>query len=110
MICKPYYFNTKDGKEVTIRIIQENEIDEYHAFKYKAASETPYLGRSVDDYKTRKRNDTATYVAEANKDKNAYLFAVIADGKIIGDCYISFTNRIKEKHDSKIGLSILKKY
>ncbi|STO30857.1 putative acetyltransferase YhhY [Fusobacterium necrogenes] len=98
----------KNGKELTIRLVKIEEVQEFLNYINQCGKETDFLGfgeegigLTLEDEEKQIKNST---------DKNFMLVALV-DNKIVGSCSLRTNeSRMRLKHIALLGITILKEY
>ena len=113
MVVGEKEFLLKDGRKGIIRSANtedESEVSEVLAFIKVACSETDFLLRYSEEWDSTSLEDEKRFLeSNNNSDKQALLLCIV-DGKVVGDCFISWNTGLKTQHRANIGISILREY
>ena len=104
------YFSLKDGRTALLRSPEERDAEEMLEYLRKTSGETEYLLRYPEE--------CGRYTLEGEKalfeQKNASPFEAMivceVEGRIAGNCAITFGSRIKARHKASVAIALLKDY
>ncbi len=99
----------KDGKTAILRSLTPADAEAFLAFFTQAASETPFLLASPEDKPMTVEEEAGWIQAICQSETDAAILCLI-DGKIAGNCLISFTPRQKIRHRGRIAIALLQAY
>lgn len=110
MKIQDIHFTLKDGRQALLRSPGEEDVESTLEYLRISAGETEFILRYPEE--------CGKYTAEAEKllfeHKNASnydaMILCIVDGKVAGNCEISFHKAIKTRHRADIGIAILKEF
>lgn len=110
MIIREFGFMLKDGRKALIRSPKEEDIQGMLDYLYQSAKETDFLLRYP--------KECGRYTAEGEKDlferinssHTEAMLVCIVEGKVAGNCQISWNNRIKTRHRASVAIALLKDY
>ena len=104
------YFTLKDRRTALLRSPEERDAEEMLEYLRKTSGETEYLLRYPEE--------CGRYTLEGEKalfeQKNASPFEAMivceVEGRIAGNCAITFGSRIKARHKASVAIALLKDY
>lgn len=113
MIRQALEFTLKDGRKAVIRSANDSDEAEAKAaldFITKSCGETDFLLRYSEEWADTTIESEQGFLAEENKsDTKAMLFCFV-DGKIAGNCDISWGKNLKTRHRASVGIALLREY
>ncbi len=113
MIRQAIEFTLKDGRKAVIRSANDSDEAEAKAaldFITKSCGETDFLLRYSEEWADTTIESEQSFLAESNKsDTKAMLFCFV-DGKIAGNCDISWGKDLKTRHRATVGIALLREY
>lgn len=110
MIIKEIKYKLKDGRNALIRSPRNEDIQGMLDYLYISAGETDFILRYPEE--------CSKYTAEAEKalfdrmnaaDNEAMLVCLI-EGKVAGNCQITWSNEIKTRHRASVAIAILSEF
>lgn len=103
-------FNLKDGREALLRAPLEAEAAELLKFIIKASGETDYLLTCPEEWEKITVEREAAFIREKRLSQSELMLTCFVDGKIAGNCQISFLTGIKTRHRASVAISVLQEY
>ena len=107
MIIDDVRFELKDGREAILRSPKEEDAESTLEFLITAAGETNYLLRCPEEWEKFTPEGEKNLFEQKNASPNDAMIMCIVDGKVVGDCDISFKSGIKTKHRASIGIALI---
>ena len=110
MIIPEIEYTLKDGRKALIRSPRDEDIPGMLDYLYQSACETEFILRYPEE--------CGKYTAEGEKslfdrmnasDRDAMLVCIV-DGRLAGNCQISWSNHFKTQHRASIGIALLREY
>ena len=110
MIIREFEYTLKDGRKALIRSPKEEDVQGMLDYLYQSAGETDFILRYPEE--------CSKYTAEAEKELferinssgTEAMLVCIVEGKVAGNCQISWNNRIKTRHRASVAIALLKDY
>ena len=110
MIFEETYIQLKDGRKALLRSPCENDAEEMLRFIRKASGETDFLMAYPEEYADFTLEQEKTFLNANYNNKNALMIACVVDGKIAGNCQISFRTGMKDRHRASVAIALLQEY
>ena len=110
MIIKEFEYILKDGRRALIRSPKVEDIDSMLEYLYASAGETDFVLRYPEECSRYTKEAELELFERINNSSDEVMLVCIVDGKVAGNCDISWNNRIKTKHRAFIGITLLKDY
>ena len=110
MIFKESKFKLKDGREALLRSPCEEDAEEMLQFIIKASGETEFLLRSPEEWADFSLDQEKAFLNGACCNENSMMIACIVDGRIAGNCQISFSTGMKERHRASVAIALLQEF
>lgn len=110
MYLEPIEFTLKNGKKAIIRTPLPEDAASMVEYLNVTAAETPFLARCPEDCDRYTVGDEIKVFENAVKADNRLMLVCVLDGKVIGNCEISWKTHIKTMHRAGVGIAILKDY
>ena len=109
MYFEPKTIVLKDGRSCLLRSPDLEDVEEMLAFLHQTAAESHFLLREPEDVTD--TVDSERLFIEQIVDSEAQLMIVaLVDGKLAGNCGLTFRIYSKVKHRSKVGIGLLKEF
>ena len=107
MIITDIEFKLKDGRNAVIRSPRDEDVQGMLEYLYISAGETDYLLRYPEECgKYTAEGEKALFDRVNNSDNEAMLVCLV-EGKIAGNCQISWSNGIKTRHRAAVAIALL---
>lgn len=110
MIFKEAEFQLKDGRTALFRSPCEDDADEMLRFIRKASGETDYLMAFPEEFADFTLEQERAFINADYNSANGLMIAYIVDGRIAGNCQISFRTGMKDRHRASIAIALLKEF
>lgn len=110
MLIKDFEFTLKDGRTAIIRSPKDEDIQGVLDYLYISSGETDFILRYPEE--------CTKYTAEGEKQlfdrmkaaDNETMLVCIVEGKVAGNCQITWSNGIKTRHRAHVAIALLKEY
>ena len=110
MIIQNYKFTLKDGRHALIRSPKNEDIQGMLDYLYISAGETEFILRYPEE--------CDKYTAEGEKDlfdrinasDNEVMLVCLVEGKVAGNCQITWSKGMKTRHRAAVAIALLKEY
>lgn len=99
----------KNGKTAILRSPTLEDAEDFLAFFTQAATETPFLLRSPEDPPLTVEAETQ-WIQSILQSEAQVVILCLVDGKIAGNCLISFSPKKKIRHRGRVGIALLREY
>ncbi len=110
MIVNEFEFTLKDGRKALIRSPREEDIQGMLNYLYQSAGETDFLLRYPEECGRYTAEGEKELFERINHSDTEAMLVCIVEGKIAGNCQISWNNRIKTRHRAGVAIALLKDY
>ena len=110
MVFKETEFTLKDGRDAQLRSPCEEDAEEMLQFIKKASGETDFLMKFPEEFDKFTLEQEKAFINEDYYSPNALMIACIVNGKIAGNCQISFRTGMKDRHRSSVAIALLKEF
>ena len=110
MVFKETSFKLKDGRDALLRSPCEGDAEEMIQFIIKASDETDYLMKYPEEYADFTLEQERDFLNEAYQNENAMMIACVVDGRIAGNCLISFRTGKKDCHRASVAIALLQEF
>ena len=107
MIIDDVRFELKDGREAILRSPKEEDIESTLEYLVISAGETDYILRYPEECGKYTAEGEKTLFEQKNVSPNEAMIMCIVDGKVVGNCEISFFKGMKTKHRASIGIALI---
>lgn len=103
-------FELKDGRKALLRSPQEEDIESTLEYLTVSAGETDYLLRYPEECGKYTAEGEKKLFEQKNASPDEAMIMCIVDGKVVGNCDISFFKGIKTKHRASIGIALIREF
>ena len=107
MIIDDVRFELKDGREAILRSPKEEDIESTLEYLVISAGETDYILRYPEECGKYTAEGEKTLFEQKNASPYEAMIMCIVDGKVVGNCEISFFKGMKTKHRASIGIALI---
>ena len=110
MVFKETEFKLKDGRVALLRSPHEEDAEEMLQFIIKASGETDFLMKFPEEYAGFTLEQEKDFLNGAYQNENAMMIACVVDGRIAGNCQISFRTGKKDSHRASVAIALLQEF
>ena len=110
MIIREFEFTLKDGRKALIRSPKEEDIQGMLDYLYKSAEETDFVLRYPEECSRYTVEGEKELFERINSSETEAMLVCIVEGKVAGNCQITWNNRIKTRHRASVAIALLKEY
>lgn len=110
MIIQEFEYTLKDGRKALIRSPKEEDIQGMLDYLYKSAEETDFILRYPEECSRYTPEGEKELFERMNNSSNEAMLVCIVEGKVAGNCQITWNNRIKTRHRASVAIALLKDY
>jgi len=110
MIIREFEFTLKDGRKALIRSPKEEDIQGMLDYLYQSAEETHFLLRYPEECSRYTAEGEKELFERINHSSTEAMLVCIVDGKVAGNCQITWNNRMKTRHRASVAIALLKDY
>ena len=110
MVIDDVRFLLKDGREAVLRSPREEDVESTLEYLYVSAGETEYILRYPEECSKYTAEGEKKLFEQKNASPNAAMLMCVVDGKVIGNCEISFYTGMKTKHRATVAIALISKF
>ena len=110
MVFKETEFKLKDGRTALLRSPHEDDAEEMLQFIINASGETDFLMKYPEEYADFTLEQEKDFLNGAYQNENAIMIACVVDGRIAGNCQISFRTGKKDSHRASVAIALLHEF
>lgn len=110
MIIQEFEFELKDGRNALIRSPKEADVQGIMEYLKVIAGETLFLLRYPDEWELITEEEEKNWIDRMNRSDNEVMLVCLVDGKIAGNCTLSWRPLRKLRHRASIGVALKKEY
>lgn len=107
MIIDDVRFELKDGREAILRSPREEDVESTLEYLVISAGETEYILRYPEECGKYTPEGEKVLFEQKNASPNEAMIMCVVDGKVVGNCEISFFKGMKTKHRASIGIALI---
>ncbi len=110
MVYQEVEMQLKDGRNAIFRSPSEDDAEETLQFIKTASGETDYLMKFPEEYADFTIEQEKSFLRENYENPNKMMIACFVDGRIAGNCLISFHTSMKECHRASVAIALLQEF
>lgn len=110
MIIDAFEYTLKDGRKALIRSPKEEDIQGVLDYLFTSAGETEFILRYPEECCKYTLEGERDLFEKINSSDNEAMLVCLVDGKVAGNCQISWSKGIKTKHRATVAIALLKDY
>lgn len=110
MVFKEKEFKLKDGREALLRSPCEDDAKEMLQFIIKASGETDFLMKFPEEFAEFTLEQEKDFIREDYCNQNGMMISCLVNGKITGNCQISFRIGMKDRHRASVAIALLQEF
>ncbi len=110
MNFKETEFRIKDGRKAVLRSPSENDAKEMLSFIIRASGDTPFLMKYPEEHADTTLEQEKAFLKDAYESTDKMMICCLIDGRIAGNCLISFRTGIKDGHRASVAIALLKEF
>lgn len=110
MIIEPFEYVLKDGRTAVIRSPQDEDIPGMLAYLTASAGETDFVLRYPEECGKYTPEAEKALIDRINAAENEVMLMCIVDGKVAGNCMLSWSTGLKTRHRATVAIALLRDY
>ena len=110
MIIREFEYSLKDGRKALIRSPKEEDIQGMLDYLYQSAEETDFVLRYPEECSRYTAEGERELFDRINRSDTEAMLVCIVEGKVAGNCQITWNNRIKTRHRASVAIALLRDY
>ena len=110
MIVQEIEYTLKDGRKALIRSPKEEDIPGILDYLQRSSGETDYLLRYPEEWSRYTVKGAKERFERINASENGAMLVCLVEGKVAGNCQISWDDLIKTRHRASVAIALLKEY
>lgn len=110
MIIKDIEYKLKDGRNALIRSPKDEDIQGMLDYLYISAGETDFLMRYPEEYSKYTPEGEKALFDSINESDNEVMLICLVEGKVAGNCQISWSNGLKTRHRASVAIALLSEF
>ena len=110
MIIEEVKFKLKDGREAVLRSPKEEDVESTLEYLVISAGETDFILRYPEECGKYTPEGEKKLFEQKNASPNEAMIMCIVDGRVVGNCEISFFRGMKTRHRASIGIALISEF
>lgn len=110
MVFKEKEFKLKDGRDALLRSPCEDDAEEMLQFIIKASGETDFLMKFPEEFAEFTLEQEKDFICDDYSNQNGMMISCLVNGKIAGNCQISFRTGMKDRHRASVAIALLQEF
>lgn len=110
MIIDEVRFKLRDGREALLRSPKEEDVESTLEYLVVSAGETDFILRYPEECGKYTPEGEKKLFEQKNESSNEAMIMCVVDGKVVGNCEISFFKGMKTKHRASIGIALISEF
>lgn len=110
MIIDEVRFKLKDGREAVLRSPKEEDVESTLEYLVVSAGETDFILRYPEECGKYTPEGEKKLFEQKNESPNEAMIMCVVEGRVVGNCEISFFKGMKTKHRASIGIALISEY
>lgn len=110
MVIDDVKFLLKDGREAVLRSPREEDVESTLEYLYVSAGETEFILRYPEECGKYTAEGERKMFEQKNASPNEAMLMCVVDGRVIGNCEISFYRGIKTKHRATVAIALISEF
>ena len=110
MFINDIWFDLKDGRKALLRSPREEDVAGMLNYLYVSAGETEFIVRYPEECDKYTPEGEKELFERKNASGNEAMLVCIVDGKVAGNCEITFKTNMKTKHRAIVAIALLSEY
>jgi len=110
MIVEEVKFKLKDGREAVLRSPKEEDVESTLEYLVISAGETDFILRYPEECGKYTPEGEKKLFEQKNASPNEAMMMCVVDGRVVGNCEISFFRGMKTRHRASIGIALISEF
>ena len=110
MIIKDIEYKLKDGRNALIRSPRDEDIQGMLDYLYISAGETDFVLRYPEECSKYTAEGEKALFDRINESDNEAMLVCLVEGKVAGNCQITWSKGLKTRHRASIGIALLSEF
>ena len=110
MIITDIEFKLKDGRNAVIRSPKDEDIQGMLDYLYVSSGETNFLLRYPEECGKYTAEGEKALFDRVNQSDNEAMLVCLVEGKVAGNCQITWSKGIKTRHRATVAIALLSEY
>lgn len=110
MIINDIWFELKDGRRALLRSPKEEDIAGTLEYLRISAGETDFILRYPEECAKYTPESEKKLFEKKNESPNEAMIMCIVDGRVVGNCEISFRTNLKTRHRASVAIALISEF
>lgn len=110
MVIDDVKFLLKDGREAVLRSPREEDVESTLEYLRTSAGETEFILRYPEECSKYTPEGERALFEQRNASPNEAMLMCVVDGRVIGNCEISFYRGMKTKHRATVAIALISEF
>lgn len=110
MVVRELAFALKDGREALLRSPREEDIPAMLDYLRRSAGETEFLLRYPEECGKYSPEGERALFERMNAADNEAMLVCLVEGRLAGNCQITWSKRLKTRHRADVAIALLREY
>lgn len=110
MVINDIEFKLKDGRSALLRSPKDEDVQGMLDYLYISAGETDFILRYPEECNKYTPESEKDFFDHTNESENDAMIVCLVDGKVAGNCQISWSNGIKTRHRASVAIALLSEF
>lgn len=110
MMIDDVKFKLKDGREALLRSPKEEDVESTLEYLVISAGETDFILRYPEECGKYTPEGEKKLFEQKNESPDEAMIMCVVDGRVVGNCGISFFKGMKTKHRASIGIALISEF
>lgn len=110
MLVNDILFKLKDGRSALLRSPREEDIEGMLDYLVVSAGETDFILRYPEECSKYTREGENALFIQKNTSEHEAMLVCIVEGKVVGNCEITFNSGIKTRHRASVAIALISEF
>lgn len=110
MIIQDIKYKLKDGRNALIRSPKDEDVQGMLDYLYIAAGDTDFMLPYPEECRKHTVEREKALFDRMNQADNEAMLVCLVDGKVAGNCQITWSDKIKTRHRATVGVALLREF
>lgn len=110
MVIREIPFTLRDGRSAVLRSPRDEDVEGTLAYLYQSAGETEFILRYPEECGKYTPEGEKALFDRDNASGNTAMILCLVEGKVAGNCMITWSTGIKTRHRAQVAIALLRDY
>ncbi len=110
MVINDIWFDLKDGRKALLRSPKEEDAESTLEYLRISAGETEFILRYPEECEKYTLEGEKKLFEQRNASPNEAMIMCIVDGRVVGNCAISFRTNLKTRHRASVAIALISEF